>query len=85
MICTDEEAALREVKVIDLRAHLPAYLADVLAGEEIRVVSRGKIIARIVPERDEVDAARSRLLALRGKARLGDVPSPLDEEWDAQR
>lgn len=76
---------MREVKVTDLRNNLPAYLAVVQGGEEIRVVSRGKVIARLVPEKSDVDAARDRLLALRGTIQVGDVLSPIDVEWDAQR
>jgi len=33
---------LRDVKVTDLRSHLPAFLAAVQGGEEIRILSRGK-------------------------------------------
>jgi antitoxin (DNA-binding transcriptional repressor) of toxin-antitoxin stability system len=33
---------MREVKVTDLRSNLPAYLAAVQGGEELRVVSRGQ-------------------------------------------
>ena len=76
---------MREVKVTDLRNNLPAYLAVVQGGEELRVVSRGKVIARLVPEQNDVDAARERLLALRQTVQLGDVLSPLDLEWDAER
>lgn len=76
---------MRDVKVTDLRNQLPAFLAAVQGGEEIRILSRGKVIARLVPERGEVEAARARLLALRGQARLGDLISPLDETWDAER
>ena len=39
---------MREVNVTDLRAHLPAFLASVQAGEEVLVTSRGKVIARLV-------------------------------------
>jgi antitoxin (DNA-binding transcriptional repressor) of toxin-antitoxin stability system len=76
---------LRDVKVTDLRSHLPAFLAAVQGGEEIRILSRGKVVARLVPERCEVEAARARLIALRGTARLGDLISPLDQPWDAER
>lgn len=76
---------MRDVKVTDLRSNLPAYLAAVQAGEELRVVSRGKVIARIVPEQNDVEAAQARLRALRGKIQVGDILSPIDVEWDAQR
>ena len=46
---------------------------------------RGKIIARIVPELDPAQGARERLVALRLKARVGDVISPLDASWEAAR
>jgi len=74
---------MREVKVTELRSHLPAYLVEVQAGEELLVTSRGKVIARIVPARDERAAARERLAGLRGKCRVGDVISPLDMLWEA--
>jgi antitoxin (DNA-binding transcriptional repressor) of toxin-antitoxin stability system len=76
---------MQDVKVTDLRNNLPAYLAVVQGGEELRILSRGKVIARIVPEKTEVDAARQRLLALRGNIQVGDVLSPIDVEWDAQQ
>lgn len=75
---------MRDVHVTDLRNHLQSYLAEVLKGEELRVVSRGKVIARIVPEVDAAYAARHRLVAARDKARIGDVTSPLDIRWDAE-
>lgn len=76
---------MRKVKVTDLRNHLPAYLAAVQAGEELRIESRGKIIARIVPEVSDVEAARGRLVALRESVRVGDVISPIEERWEAER
>ncbi|MDD5035249.1 MAG: hypothetical protein PHE55_10875 [Methylococcaceae bacterium] len=43
----------------------------------------GKAIARIVPDRQESEreAALKRLEALRGKMIVGDIMTPLDEEW----
>lgn len=76
---------MRRVKVTDLRNNLPAYLAAVQAGEELTIESRGKIIARLVPERSAVEAARERLVALRAKVRVGDVISPVEERWDAEQ
>jgi len=35
-----------------------AFLKRVQAGEELQVTSRGRIIARIAPERDPADEAR---------------------------
>ncbi len=55
---------MKQVKVSRLRQDLPAYLARVARGERVRVTSRGRPIAEIVPPSaagDEVEAARARL------------------------
>jgi len=74
-----------EINITELRQNLPAYIEKVRRGKELRITVRGKVVARIVPEADERDAARQRLLALREKARIGDVISPSGEQWDAER
>lgn len=79
------EATVRKVKVTDLRNDLPTYLKAVQAGEELSIESRGKIIARLVPDRGAEEAARERLRALRAKVRVGDVISPLGETWEAEQ
>ncbi|MBG7602024.1 MAG: type II toxin-antitoxin system prevent-host-death family antitoxin [Gammaproteobacteria bacterium] len=72
-----------QVKITDLRAHLPDYLRKVSNGEEIQVTSHGKPVARLVPELTEVEAAQKRLDALRGTMMVGDVLAPLDSQWSA--
>lgn len=72
-----------QVKVTDLRAHLPDFLKKVSNGEQIQITSHGKTIARIIPEIDQVDAAKKRLDALRGTMIVGDILQPLDNEWTA--
>jgi prevent-host-death family protein len=71
--------------VTELRQNLPAYLEQVRKGKEVQVTVHGRVVARLVPEQDEQAAARQRLEALRGTCRIGDVVSPLPEEWDAGR
>lgn len=73
------------VNITELRQNLPTYLADVRKGAEIEVTSRGKLIARIVPGGDSHEQARDRLLAARKHCRVGDVVSPIDARWDAER
>jgi prevent-host-death family protein len=70
------------VSVSDLRQNLPAFLKRVQAGEELQVTSRGRIIARIAPERDPADEARQWLQDLRDRVSLGDVVQGIpDVEW----
>ena len=72
------------VNVTELRNHLTAYLGKVKIGEEVAVTSRGKVIARLVPEVDESKAARLRLEASRQESWVGDVVSPTGEVWEAE-
>jgi prevent-host-death family protein len=74
---------MKQVKVTDFRAHLPAYLRRVQRGESIVVMSRGKPVARLVPVSGSTESAREQLIALRKHARVGDVVRPIDAEWNA--
>ena len=71
------------VNVTDLRQHLPEYLKQVQKGEEIVITLHGKSIARIVPNfsDNKREQALKRLDTLRGKMILGDILSPLNDEW----
>lgn len=51
---------------------------------EMVVTKRGKPVARVVPV--EADAAPELFGALAGRIRIiGDVVSPVEDEWDANR
>lgn len=77
---------MAKVNITELRQNLATYLARVEKGEAVEVTARGRVIARIVPEEDRQAAARKRLKALRGKARIkGDLMEPSGETWDAER
>ena len=75
----------KPVNVTELRQNLPTYLARVRKGEEIEVTSRGKVIARIVVGGDALQEARERLVAARPSCHVGDVVSPIDAKWNAER
>ena len=76
---------MSSINVTELRRHLPEYLKQMQAGEEIAITLRGKTNARIVPEAKESkrEVVRKRLEALRGIAKVGDIISPINEEWTA--
>jgi prevent-host-death family protein len=71
------------VDVTDLGQNLPAWLDRVRVEEEVVVTERGAAIARIVPAVESRADARRALEALRARARVGDVESPLGEAWEA--
>lgn len=74
---------MTSVNVTELRQHLPEYLKQVQAGEEIVITLHGKTIARIVPDRKESEreAALKRLESIRGTVIAEDILAPLDEKW----
>ena len=74
-----------EVKVTELRSHLQEYLASVQRGSEILVTSHGKVIARIIPPTNVKTEAILKLKELRKHCKIGDVLSPIDESWDAEK
>ena len=75
---------MREINITELRSHLPAYIGRVKKGEQLLVTSRGKVVASLVPVRDEREAARKRLAELRVCCTVGDVVSPIGEAWEAE-
>lgn len=79
---------MKSVRVSELRQDLPSYLAKARRGERLRVTSRGKAIAEIVPPaagKAEAAAARARL---RGSVLRYDKPlAPVIDpgEWEVNR
>ncbi len=71
------------INVTRFRRQLPSYLRQVQQGEEVVVTSRGVPIARVIPALDARASASAALADLRGRCRLGDVVSPIQERWDA--
>ena len=70
------------VNVTEFRNHLPAYLDKVKHGELLALTSRGKIVARLVPEVDESLKAREWLASIQAESWVGDITTPLDEIWE---
>ena len=76
---------MRAIKITELRNNLPKYLHRVQHGDEILVTLHGQVIARIVPPIDVKAHAQQELKKLRKTCKVGDVISPLNEEWDASK
>ena len=74
---------ISQVDVVDLQQNLESWLARARVGEEVAIVERGSVVARLMPPADLRADARRELEALRANARVGDVESPLGEAWDA--
>jgi prevent-host-death family protein len=76
---------MKTVTISELRANLLKYLARVQGGERIEVTSKGAVMATLVPPVGEREAARARLAELASTAKIGDVVTPIDEDWEAGR
>lgn len=77
-----------DVNVTELRQNLPAYLAKVKAGQHIRVTSRGKVIAKLLPPGKEPEPAEIARSILRGSVVRYEQPLEAtfaELDWDANR
>ncbi len=73
---------MKSVAISDLRANLLLWIEEVKKGKSIMVTSHGKPIARLSPPEDEREAAKARLKALRKTARIGDILTPIGDDWE---
>lgn len=76
---------MKDVNVTMLRQNLPEYLAQVEAGETLRVTVHGRAIAEITPPSPIVDGADAARARLRGSLLHYDAPlEPAlpSNEWD---
>lgn len=76
---------METVGVNVLRKNLTRVLERVKNGESITIISRGDEVARLVPPADKMEQARKALEELRKTAYVGDVVSPIEEEWEMMK
>lgn len=76
---------MEKVAVSEFRANLLGFLKKVERGEAITLTSRGREVARIIPPENKRKVSREALQALRKTACVGDVVSPLEEQWEAMK
>ncbi len=72
---------MEKVAVSEFRANLVGFLKRVENGEVIALTSRGHEVAKIVPPDDKIKKAKKALRELQDSAIIGDIVSPIDEEW----
>ena len=76
---------MEKVGISTLRENLSIFLKKVQKGEVITITSRGHDMARLVPMEDQGVKSRKILRDLGKKAFIGDIISPIDEEWEAMK
>jgi prevent-host-death family protein len=76
---------MEKIDISTLRENLSIFLKKVQKGEVITITSRGHDIARLVPVEDKGVKSRKILRDLGKNAFIGDIISPIDEEWEAMK
>lgn len=76
---------MEKVGISTLRENLSVYLKKVRRGHIFTITSRGHELARLVPVEDKRSKSREILQKLSKSATIGDILSPVDEEWDAMK
>ena len=71
------------INISDFRANLLKYLETANSGEQISVTSNGRLLATITPPSNQKELAKQKLKALASTAKVHDILSPTDCEWDA--
>ena len=76
-----------ELELEDIRAVLlyAAFLKKVEKGERIAITSRGHQVTFLVPVETKLERAGKTLEDLRKTAFVGDVISPVSDEWELRR
>ena len=76
---------MEKVGISNLRENLSIFLKKVQKGQVITITSRGHEMARIVPAEDKREKSRGILRELGKNAFIGDILSPIYEEWEAMK
>jgi len=74
---------MESIGVSKLRENMVLFLNKVQQGESITITSRGTEIAMLIPMKKKKEVSRNSLKQLRKTAVVGDVISPIEEEWKA--
>jgi prevent-host-death family protein len=74
---------MESIGVSKLRENMVLFLSKVQQGESIAITSRGTEIAMLIPIKNKKEVSRNALKQLRKTAIVGDVVSPIEEEWEA--
>lgn len=74
---------MQTINISEFRANLLKYLEIAYSGEQISVTSNGKLLATISPPVNQKESAKQQLKALASTARIHDITSPTNCDWDA--
>lgn len=73
------------VGISEFRSNMSVILQKVNDGEIVSLQLRGVEVAKLVPSNIASDLAMLELERLRATAKVGDVLSPIEDEWEAMQ
>lgn len=73
------------VGISEFRSNMSVILQKVNDGEIVSLQLRGIEVAKLVPSSFASDLALLELERLRATAKVGDVLSPIEDEWEAMQ
>lgn len=77
---------METIAIAEFRANLLQILERIEAGASFTITSNGREIAQLFPPNNKKQPKTPRTLAeLRKTAIVGDILSPIGEEWDADK
>ena len=69
---------MNTIPVSELRANLMKVIKEIENGNVIRITSRGKVVAKLVPAGSSKEEAKNRLKEISKSAVIGDIVTPID-------
>ena len=76
---------MEKIAVSTLRENLSVYLKKVQNGQTITITTRGRDMAILVPAKKKSKLSKKMLQDLAKTAVIGDIVSPIDENWEAMK
>ncbi|MCF6269689.1 MAG: type II toxin-antitoxin system prevent-host-death family antitoxin [Melioribacteraceae bacterium] len=74
---------METIAVSNLRAKIMTILKKVENGSIIKITSRGKIVAKLVPPDFTKKRAEQKLIEIGESAKFIDITSPIEEVWNS--
>ncbi len=73
------------VGISTFRQNMFQYMKSIERGKSIQLVSHGREVAIVIPPANRFKLAREKLKELRKTAKVGDVISPVEENWAVEK
>jgi len=74
---------MKKVAISEFRAHMPKYLTQVKEGNTILLTSHGQEVAELKQPTNRKEAAQHQLAQIAKSAHIGDIVTPVIDDFSA--